>query len=203
MHIPDGFLNAPVALGTGVVSAAALIRVVRQINQNIEAEDIPLMGVLASFVFMLQLFSFPILGGTSAHLSGVLLVSILLGPKKGFLIGSVSLMALALLFQHGGLFSLGANILNMSLVGSFLGFWFFRILPGKSISIILAGCFSGVVSAFLCALELSSSDMLVLSTGLPSMLAIYAITGLIEGGATLLILNFISRVKPDLIPDYS
>ncbi len=199
MHIPDGFLNTPVTLATSGIAAATLAYSLKKVNQSIKPEQIPLMGLLASFVFMIQLFSFPIGAGTSIHLTGALFVSILLGPLAGFIIMTVSLLALAILFQHGGIFSLGANILNMAIIGCFFAYAIYRILPGKRLSLVAAGVLSGVLSAILCAFELSLSGMLDLSSALKTMILIYGSTGLIEGIVTVLILNFLYKVKPELL----
>lgn len=164
-----------------------------------KVEQIPLMGMLASFVFLIQLFSFPILGGTSIHLTGALLISIILGPRAGFIIMTASLFVLALLFQHGGILSLGANILNMGIAGCYVSWGVYRWIPGEHVSIVLAGILGSVFSASLVALELASSDMFDFSTGLTTMLIIYSITGLIEGVITLAILTFLKRVKPELL----
>ncbi|MEA3285752.1 MAG: energy-coupling factor ABC transporter permease [Candidatus Marinimicrobia bacterium] len=199
MHIPDGFLNTPVTLVTAGISVTTLAYSIKKVNQSIKPEQIPLMGLLASFVFMIQLFSFPIGVGTSIHLTGALLISILLGPLAGFIIMTVSLLALAILFQHGGIFSLGANILNMAMVGCFIGWSIYRLIPGKRVAIVIAGLLSGIISALLCATELSLSGMMEFSSALKTMLLIYGITGLIEGIITLFILDFLLRVKPELL----
>lgn len=199
MHIPDGFLNTPVTLTTSGVAAATLVYSLKKVNQTIKPEQIPLMGLLASFVFMIQLFSFPIGVGTSIHLTGALLISILLGPLAGFLIMTVSLLALALLFQHGGMLSLGANVLNMGAVGCFIGYGIYRLIPGHRFSLIIAGLFAGVASAILCSIELALSDMLELSSALKTMILIYGLTGLIEGVITMFILEFLRKVKPELV----
>ncbi len=203
MHIPDGFLNPQVTLVSGGISATVLVLTLRKVNQTLKPEQIPLMGLLASFVFMIQLFSFPVGVGTSVHLSGALLISILVGPRIGFIIMTVSLVALALLFQHGGIFSLGANTLNIAMVGCFGAFGIYKLLPGKRLALVLAGGLAGVISAILCAVELSLSGMLDLSTALMTMMLIYSVTGAIEGFITMLILDFLLKVKPELLSHYS
>ncbi len=199
MHIPDGFLNAPVTLTTAGVSGLTLVYSLKKVNQSIQPEQIPLLGILASFVFMIQLFSFPIGVGTSIHLTGALLISILVGPLAGFLIMTISLFALALLFQHGGILSLGANILNMGVVGCFLGYGIYRLIPGRRTSLIIAGLLSGLVSAVFCAVELAFSGMLELSSAFTTMLLIYGMTGLAEGIISMFILEFLKKIKPELL----
>ena len=199
MHIPDGFLTPTVTLTTLTVTGVILAESLKKVNATLKPEQIPLMGLLASFVFLIQLFSFPIIGGTSVHLTGALLISIMLGPRSGFIILSVCLLALALLFQHGGIFSLGANILNMAVIGCFLAYWIYKIIPGERISVITASILASILSAFMVAVELSASDMFEFSTGFKSMAIIYGVTGMIEGIITILILDFIRRIKPELL----
>ncbi len=199
MHIPDGFLTPTVTITTVTVAGAVLANSLKTVNASIKPDQIPLMGLLASFVFLIQLFSFPIPGGTSIHLTGALLISIILGPRAGFIILTVSLLALALLFQHGGVFSLGANVINMAAVGCFVGYALYNLIPGRRGAIILASMISGIVSAALCASELALSGMLELSAGIKTMSFIYGITGLIEGVITLLILEFLLKVKPEIL----
>lgn len=199
MHIPDGFLNPSTTLTTLAASGAVLTYSLRELKQGLNSHQIPLMGLLASFAFLLQLFSFPVVGGTSIHLSGVLLITLLLGPWAAFAVLSVSLLALALLFQHGGLFSLGANVLNIAGVGCFLSHVIYRNISNQRIAIILAGLGTGLASAFLCAGELAFSDIFDFATGLKSMTVIYTITGLIEGFVTILIVDFIRKVKPSIL----
>ena len=199
MHIPDGFLAPTVTLSTIAVTGVILADSLKKVNATLMPEQIPLMGLLASFVFLIQLFSFPIIGGTSVHLTGALLISIMLGPRAGFIILSVCLLALALLFQHGGIFSLGANILNMAGIGCFLAYLIYKIIPGERISVITASILASIISALMVAMELSASDMFEFSTGFKSMAIIYGVTGMIEGIITILILDFIRRIKPELL----
>ena len=82
MHIPDGFLDAKTLVTTGALSAGGLAVAVRQVNRILPRDKIPLMGLSAAFVFAAQMLNFPVVGGTSGHLLGGVLVSVLLGPGR-------------------------------------------------------------------------------------------------------------------------
>ena len=80
----------------------------------------PLLGVLAAFIFAVQMLNFPVAGGTSGHLLGAALAAILLGPWLACLVMAVVLTAQAFVFADGGITALGANILNMGVLGALL-----------------------------------------------------------------------------------
>ena len=122
MHIPDGFISAPVATAGIVVAAGCIAYAVKATNEKMGEKQIPLMGVLAAFIFAAQMLNFPIAGGTSGHLIGAALAAILLGPWAGILIMTCVLAVQCLVFQDGGLFALGVNIFNMGIVASFVGY---------------------------------------------------------------------------------
>src|ERR1700722_18042805 len=101
MHIPDGFLSPPVWGTMDVVSGGFLISALRQVGHRMEEKAIPLMGVLAAFVFAAQMINLPIAGGTSAHLLGGAMVGILLGPWTGLILITLVLLVQCFLFQDG------------------------------------------------------------------------------------------------------
>ncbi len=199
MHIPDGFLNLTTTVATNGITLGALIPAVRQVNRSLTPRRIPLMGLSAAFIFTAQLLSFPIPGGTSVHLVGAVLISILLGPYTGLILTTTALLLQALLFQHGGLFSLGANILNMGVVGCLLGYGLYRMLPGKwqfriALSVLIVTTLSGT----LCALELGFSGTAPYKAGLPAMTMAAAVAGAVEAVATVSILSLLNKIRPDL-----
>ena len=123
MHIPDGFLSAPVAVATGVVAVAAIAVAVKVTNKKMGEKQVPMMGVLAAFIFAAQMLNFPVAGGTSGHFVGAALAAILLGPWATVLILSSVLVVQCLIFQDGGLLALGANITNMGVIAAFSGYY--------------------------------------------------------------------------------
>jgi cobalt/nickel transport system permease protein len=206
MHIPDGFLTNRLAVSLDVVSGASILYAARRARVDISNRMVPIMGVLAAFVFAAQMLNFPILGGTSGHLIGGSLLAILLGPMAGSLTIATVVIAQALFLQDGGLVALGANIFNIAAVTSFSGYAVFKLLGGSTHdgkrllwAGFLAGWFSLLISAACCAIELSLSGAIPLHIGLPTMLGYHAIVGIVEGMLTAGVLGFLFKVRPDLM----
>src|SRR4051795_5590539 len=126
MHVPDGFLDAPVSLGAGVVAAAAVGVALRGARRELDDRTAPVAGLVAAFVFATQMLNFPVGAGTSGHLLGGALAAVLVGPWTGLLCMSVVLLVQSLLFADGGITALGTNIDLMGLVTVAVGWGVFR-----------------------------------------------------------------------------
>ena len=206
MHIPDGFLDTKTWVGMGCISTVFIGAAVRTANKKISEKHIPLLGVMAAFVFAVQMFNFPIGGGTSGHFMGATLIAILLGPWASVLIMTTVLTVQCLIFQDGGLTALGANIFNMGVVGGFFGYYVNTIIrlfvqgrKGLFIGSFTAAWCSLVLSATCCAVELSISGTAPLKIVLPAMAGIHAMIGIGEGFITIATLSMLTRVRPDLL----
>ena len=206
MHIPDGFLDTKTWIGMGCISTVFIGVAVRQANKKISEKHIPLLGVMAAFVFAAQMFNFPVGGGTSGHFMGTTLIAILLGPWASVLIMTTVLTVQCLVFQDGGLTALGANIFNMGVVGGFFGYYVYTIIrlfvqgkKGLFIGSFTAAWCSLVLSATCCAVELSISGTAPLKIVLPAMAGIHAMIGIGEGFITIATLSMLTRVRPDLL----
>ena len=206
MHIPDGFLSAPVWIAAGAVSAGALGYSIRRATRSLEEKQIPLMGVVGAFVFAAQMVNFPIAGGTSGHLGGAVLAALLLGPYAATVIMSAILILQALLFQDGGITALGANILNMGVVGCFFGYALYkglrRFLPGTRGTIVnafLTALLAVVLSSAFAAVEIALSGTIPLKLVLPVMMGVHTLIGIGEGLITAAALAFLLKVRRDMI----
>ena len=206
MHIPDGFLSAPVWAACGAVSAAAVALAASRVGRDLEEKQVPLMGVVGAFLFAAQMVNFPIASGTSGHLGGGVLAALLLGPWAGTLVMTAVLVVQALLFQDGGITALGANVLNMGVFACLPGFVLYRLLrrllPGTRGA--LAGAFLTswlvvVLSASLAAVQIALSGTVPLRVALPAMAGIHALIGVGEGLITAAALAFLLRVRRDLV----
>ncbi len=207
MHIPDGFVNTGTAAMAWVASAGGLGYAVRRVNQELTERQVPLMGVTAAFIFAAQMLNFTVAGGTSGHLLGGALAAILLGPWAGMLVLTSVLAVQALLFQDGGLLALGANILNMAIVGVLVGWLTYsavrRFLGDRPVASLAGGFVAGWLSVFvaslLAAAELAISGMSPWGLVLPAMGTVHMLIGLGEGLITVGVLTFLSAARPDLI----
>ena len=207
MHIPDGFLSAAAMGTTYAISAGGVANAVRLARDKIGEKHIPMMGILAAFVFAAQMLNFPVAGGTSGHIIGAALVAILLGPWAAVIIMSVVLIAQSLIFQDGGLLALGANILNMGIIAGFGAYYLYRLtdslLGGSSRGRLVAGFIAAwgsvVLASIGCAIELALSGTSPLSVVLPAMAGVHALIGIGEGFITVAVLSLVMSTRADLL----
>ncbi len=207
MHIPDGFLSVVVSLLGWLLAVAAIAFALRQTRGQLGSKQIPLMGVLAAFIFAAQAINFPVAGGTSGHLLGGTLAAIVLGPWAAVLVMTSVIGVQALLFQDGGLLVLGFNIVNMGIITAFSGHLVYqvarRLLGRGRNSLLVAGALGAWVSVVLgaaaTAVELAASGTSPLSIALPSMVGIHGLIGLGEAAITVGALAFIYSSRRDLL----
>ncbi|MDH4207316.1 MAG: energy-coupling factor ABC transporter permease [Anaerolineae bacterium] len=207
MHIPDGFLSLGTAALAWLFAVVALTYAVARTNRQLGEKQVPLMGVMAAFVFAAQMLNFPVAGGTSGHLLGGALVAILLGPWAGMLVMTAVVGIQALLFQDGGLLALGANITNMGVVACLVGYYVYvglrKVLPTRPWvnmgSAFAAAWLSVFVTSIACAVQLAVSGSSPLQVALPAMAGIHALIGVGEGLITVAALAFITATRRDLL----
>ena len=206
MHAPDGFLSVPIAIVMWVATVAILAYAVRRTNETLDERAIPLMGVMAAFIFAAQMFNFQVAGGTSGHLLGGVLAAVLLGPWAGTLVMTAVVAVQALVFQDGGLVVMGANLFNMAIVGTLGGYAIYRalarVLGGEERSRIPAAAIAAWVSVMLAsgamAIELGISGTTDLAVALTAMLGVHAFIGVGEALITAAALGFIQVTRSDL-----
>jgi cobalt/nickel transport system permease protein len=204
MHIPDGFLSMPVVLVMWIITIVFVGYSVRRTNKRITESQIPLMGVLAAFVFAAQMLNIPVTAGTSGHFLGGVLVAIFLGPWVGTVIMATVFIVQAVLFQDGGILALGANIFNMGLIGTVLGYYLYRgvlrMLKSVRIAAAVAAWTAIVLASVACAVELAVSGTSPLHIVVPAMAGIHAVIGIIEAVITVVVISAVIKTRPDLLP---
>jgi cobalt/nickel transport system permease protein len=207
LHIPDGFLSGGVAAAAGLVAIAAVAYGLRVANVQLDEARVPLLGVLGAFIFAAQMLNFPIAGGTSGHFLGATLAAVLLGPWLACLVMAVVLAVQAFAFADGGISALGANVLNMGVLGALLAGLLvaagWKLLPRSRAAFL---CVVGVVSwlavmvgAGATSLELALSDTVPLATSLPAMLGVHALIAIGEAVITVAAVSAVLAVRPDLV----
>ena len=149
MHISEGILPFDWALFWFLVSIPFLALGIRRLREKAK-EDIsfkPLVGLIAAVVFVISCMPIPVpTAGTCSHPCGTAISAILLGPCISVVVAAVALLIQALFLSHGGLTTLGANIMSMGIMGSFAGYFVFRMLRGMGTSLGMAGFFAGVAA---------------------------------------------------------
>ena len=207
MHIPDGFLSPEVAGATAVVSAAAVGYGLKTASETLDERRVPLLGVTGAFIFAAQMLNFPVAGGTSGHFLGAALAAILLGPWLACLTMAVVIGLQAFVFADGGITALGANVLNMGVIGALLvgGLMLAtrKALP-RSRTVLLAitgvGAWLAVMAgAIATSIELGISGTVPFTTVLPAMLGVHALIGIGEAVVTVAAIAAVLAARPDVI----
>ena len=206
MHIPDGFLSIGVSLVFWALTIVFVGVAIRNTRGELGERQVPLMGVMAAFIFAAQMINFPVAGGTSGHLLGGALAAIVLGPWAGILVMTTVIAVQALIFQDGGLVVMGANIFNMGILTALVGYGLYRGASGRSKGIRLtvagvAAWLSVVAGALMTSFQLWVSGTSALRVVFPAMLGVHVLIGIGEALITVAALAFILQTRPDLLPD--
>ncbi|MFF5453114.1 energy-coupling factor ABC transporter permease [Streptomyces sp. NPDC012950] len=219
MHVPDGFINAPVSAVAGVVAAGAVAVSLRGARRELggtsRAEGhggertAPLAGLVAAFVFAVQMLNFPVAAGTSGHLLGGALAAILVGPWTGVLCISVVLLMQGVLFADGGLTALGVNIDVMGVVTVVVAYALFRglvlVLPRTRRSVTAASFVAALVSvpaaavAFTLVYAVGGTTDVPVGKVLTAMVGVHVLIGIGEAVITMLTVGAVLAVRPDLV----
>lgn len=212
MHMADALL-APTVAATMYLASGAMAGVsVKNLRADHKVDKIPVMGVMAAFVFAGQMINYTIPGtGSSGHMCGGMMLSALLGPYAGFLSMIVILAIQCLFFADGGLMALGANVWNMAFYGCFVGYFLIyrpimkSKIPSERVRLIAASVAGCVVTlqlgAFSVCIETLASGITELPFGafLALMQPIHLAIGLVEGLVTAAVLVFVHESRPQLL----
>ena len=199
MHMSDALVSAKVGAIMWVVFLLLLFYSARKSAQNFGKLNVPLMGVMAAFVFAAQMLNFSIPAtGSSGHIGGGILLAAALGAYPAFIALSSVLFIQALFFADGGILALGCNAFNMAFFACFVAYpLLFVPIVRKSkgkFAVIAASVLSCVLTlqcgSFCVVLETLCSDITELDfkTFLLFMQPIHLAIGLVEGVATALVL---------------
>ncbi|MGW5737545.1 MULTISPECIES: energy-coupling factor ABC transporter permease [Streptomyces] len=218
MHVPDGFINAPVSAATGVIAAGAIAVSLRGARRELGGTSrsesggertAPLAGLVAAFIFAVQMLNFPVAAGTSGHLLGGALAAILVGPYTGVLCVSVVLLMQGVLFADGGLTALGVNITDMAIVTTVVAYLTFRglvkVLPRTRRSITAASFVAALLSvpaaavAFTLLYALGGTTDVSIGKVATAMVGVHVLIGIGEAAITALTVGAVIAVRPDLV----
>lgn len=203
MHIPDGFIPLWQCAIYYVIMIVALYFSLNWARKNLDERLIPLMAVLAAGIFAIMSMNMPIPFGTSGHMLGGALVAIVfLAPEAAVLILFIVLLIQALIFGDGGLTVLGANVVNMGLVGGVVAFFSFKALQkftGKYLAAGIAAWLSLFIASEVTAVQMWLAGTFPLIEGLAMMGLYHFFIGIIEAILTVVVLIALDKVRPDLL----
>ncbi|SNT39384.1 cobalt/nickel transport system permease protein [Actinacidiphila glaucinigra] len=209
MHVPDGFIDAPVSVAAGAVAAAAVAVSLRGARRELDERTAPLAGLVSAFIFAVQMLNFPVAAGTSGHLLGGALAAILVGPYTGVLCVSVVLLIQGVLFADGGLTALGVNITDMAIVTVVVAYALFRalvkVLPNGRGGVTSAAFVAALVSvpaaavAFTGIYALGGTTDVALGKVFTAMVGVHVLIGIGEAVITAATVGAVIAVRPDLV----
>lgn len=209
MHMPDGYINLATSVAGGVAAAGAVGASLKQTGKELSDRQIPLAGLVAAFVFAVQMLNFPVAAGTSGHLMGGAMAAILLGPWMGILVVSVVVIVQALLFADGGIVVMGLNVLNMAVLTAFVGWVVFRVLmkvlpktTGAAVGASMIAAWVSVLAAsfgFVIQYALGGEGGAPLGTVFGAMTGVHSLIGIGEGIISAVAVGAVLAARPDLV----
>jgi cobalt/nickel transport system permease protein len=209
MHIPDGFINAGVSAAAGVAAVGGVGISLKRAAEALEDKQAPLAGLVAAFVFAVQMLNFPVASGTSGHLLGGVLAAVLVGPWAGAICVTLVLVVQALFFADGGLSALGLNVLNMAIIGALGGYVVFvairRVLPRTRVTVAVASAIAAGLSVVLASIgffveyALGGVGNVSLGAVFTAMVGTHFLIGIGEGMITFFTVSAVLAVRPDLV----
>ena len=192
MHIPQSMLQGSICPITAALSIFGVGAAGYASTLNVKKPSATSFGAVTALIFALQMLNFPINGGTSGHLLGGVLASALLGAPLGILAITFVVAIQALVFSDGGLTVLGANILNMAIIGAGLGGFIYE-LGCKRVTtsfarltcLGLAAWCSVVLASLTVSIQLAIDGQIAFAAVVPAMVGTHAIIGIGETVITL------------------
>ena len=210
MHMADALISPAVGGTLWAVSGGLIAYCARKVKQTVRDNLVPLMGVLGAFIFAAQMINFSIPGtGSSGHLGGGLILTVLLGPHAAFLVIASVLTVQAFFFADGGLLALGCNVFNLGFFPAFVAYpLIYRAIAGdrhgtpRAWVAAIAAAIAGLqLGAFSVVLETKASGIseLPFGTFVVMMLPIHLAIGIVEGLATVAVISFIAQARPEAL----
>jgi cobalt/nickel transport system permease protein len=209
MHISNGIIDIPVSALAGLLAVAALAVCIVRARADLDDRLAPMAGLVAAFIFAVQMLNFPVLPGVSGHLLGGALAVMLVGPWVGSVCVALVLVVQALLFADGGVTAIGLNVLNMGVVGTFTAFGvaalLLKVLPRTNTGVVVTSWVAAVVSvvvvsqAFVVEYALGGTTSLPILGIAATMAGFHVLIGIGEGLITAITVGTVAKVRPDLV----
>jgi cobalt/nickel transport system permease protein len=209
MHVPDGFLDAPTSIATGVIAVGGVALALRGARRELDDRTAPMAGLVATFVFAGQMMNFPVAAGTSGHLLGGALAAVLVGPWTAVLCVTTVLLVQGLFMADGGITALGTNITLMGLVGVAVGWLVFVVVRAalpKRLALVAPAAAAGALlsvpvaaSVFTLLFAIGGTAPVATSKVFAAMVGWHSLIGVGEAVITFLVVASVVAVRPDLV----
>ena len=212
MHIPDGFIDIPTSAAFAVIAAGGIAASLKGAKSSLDDKTAPLAGLTATFIFAVQMLNFPVAAGTSGHLIGAALATVLVGPYAATLAITIVLLLQALLFADGGLSALGLSVFNMSIIAVWVSYGIFvllkKILPKTKPSTAAAAGVAALVSVpaaaagFVLQYAIGANATFSVSAVLTAMVGTHVLIGIGEALITMFAVGAVLASRSDLVYGY-
>ncbi len=210
MHMADALISPAVGGAMWAATAGLIAYSAKKVKEEADDRKVPLMGVLGAFIFASQMVNFSIPAtGSSGHLGGGMILSILLGPYAAFLVMASVLVVQALFFADGGLLALGCNIFNLGFFSCFIAYPFiYRKIIGEDLTqkkIMFGSIVAAVIGLQLGAFGVVIETVFSGISELPFrafvllMQPIHLAIGIVEGLVTAAVVTFVWKARPEIL----
>jgi cobalt/nickel transport system permease protein len=205
MHISNGLIDGPVAAAFAAIAVAAIAFCVLRARHDLDERLAPMAGLVAAFIFAVQMLNFPVLPGVSGHLLGGALAALLVGPWVGALCVTVVLVVQALVIADGGVTALGLNVVNMALLGTAVAYLLVKALLRLRVPLFATAVIASVVSVWAAAMgfvlqfALGGGGGLSVGAMFAVMSGSHLLIGLGEGLITAVTVTAVAKARPDLV----
>ncbi|PIZ54428.1 hypothetical protein COY28_02660 [Candidatus Woesearchaeota archaeon CG_4_10_14_0_2_um_filter_57_5] len=207
MHTPDGFITSWICVIMLLPAISIIAYALNTARKWMTKDKALLMAGMAAAIFGFQMLNFSIGNGTSGHFVGAALTAILLGPEAAVLVLTAVLLVQTFVYGDGGLLTIGVNILNMGIIGSYAAHFTYRLLhrrglrtaKGSVLSGFVAALVSVVASSLSAALLLGASGTISFAKVIPAMVYTHLFIGLGEGLITAGVLLYVLNTRAGLL----
>jgi cobalt/nickel transport system permease protein len=209
MHVPDGFLDVPTSVATGVMAVGFVALASYRARHELDTHGPALPGLAAAFIFAGQMVNFPVGIGTSGHLMGAALAAALVGPWIAILVMTVIFIVQALMFADGGITALGTNVLLMGVIAVLVASLIQRLvrafLPARTTSTVFAAAIAAFLSVPIAALAFTGLYLVGGAVALPpgplvvTMVGWHLVIGIGEAIITAVVLGAVIATRPDVV----
>lgn len=208
MHIGDGLIPLDQAVIYWIIALVFIIKSLDWARKDLDEMKIPMLAALGAGIFAIQAMNIPIPWGTSGHMMGAALAAIILGsPFAAVLLLTLVLVVQGVVFADGGITVMGANIINMGVIGGFIGYYSYNAMKntiGMTGASFVAGWLSIFIAALVCAVQMYIAGTFPLVEGLTLMGLYHAVIGVVgEGLITAIAINRIMALRPDVVSEKS
>jgi cobalt/nickel transport system permease protein len=202
LHLPDGLIPLWQAVIYWIIAIIPLAIYAFKISKSEQKDKLIInTGIFGAVTVAVSSLSIPSPFGVPMHFFLIPLLAILLGPFTGAVVAFLCLLLQFLFLGMGGITTLGANVLAMGVVMSISTYLFYKMTFDLDERLsIFAGTIMGIIMATITnVIILILAGVATLEMLMATLIPFYLFIAVIEGTANVVIISFISKVKPEIL----